>query len=212
MAGRKPYTWSRKPTAARRTYRAAADNMKARAAARARQATAKLRGHKEFCRTCGKTFRTPRQLAAHTREHARERAQAQGSARTKNTGRAKVPTRGDQFTDLSTGKKFRNQMEFNDHARQQAERQERAEKRQQERTRRTQAANGRATRNGQPKGTPKTRTDRTRGKTSAERKAEWHAHRMQHAAGRVTRDGARVPHEPSPRVVRPRVRVEPKVH
>jgi len=195
---RKPYTWSRKPTRTRRAMENTADRLRARARERARQAAAKLRGHKEYCRACGKTFRTQGRLAAHTREHAREREQARDKTRTKG------PAPG-RHSCAGCGKTFRNDLEFADHARQHAEREDRARARAQRTGTREKARIDRAARGGRPRGTPKQRG------TRAEEKARWHAHRMQHAAGRVDRDGNRIPHEPSPRVVRPRERAEPRV-
>ena len=127
---------------------------------------------------------------------------------------AKVPYKGrEQFH--SGGKRYRNRLEFNDAERQRAEKEDATRKRAAERDRRTQAANARNGRGGQPNGTPKTRTGRTGGRadgrTSAERKAEWKAQRMQHAAGRMDRSGKRLPHTPSPRKVRPRTPVPPRV-
>ena len=210
---RKPYTWARKPTVARRAYRATADRAKDRAAEASRKLAAKLRGHKVRCPHCGRTFRGPKQRDMHVcrrRDQRTPRPPRNGGRQTS----AKVPFKGrEQFH--SGGKRYRNRLEFNDAERQRAEKEDATRKRAAERDRRTQAANARNGRGGQPNGTPKTRTGRTGGRadgrTSAERKAEWKAQRMQHAAGRMDRSGKRLPHTPSPRKVRPRTPVPPRV-
>ena len=212
VMARKPYTWARKPTVARRAYRATADRAKDRAADASRKLAAKLRGHKVRCPHCGRTFRGPKQRDMHVC-----RRRDQRTPRPPRNGRqtpAKVPFKGrEQFH--SGGKRYRNRLEFNDAERQRAEKEDATRKRAAERDRRTQAANARNGRGGQPNGTPKTRTGRTGGRadgrTSAERKAEWKAQRMQHAAGRMDRAGNRLPHTPSPRKVRPRTPVPPRV-
>ena len=175
----KPYTWSRKPTAARRACRAAAENLKARA----RQAAAKLRGHQEVCRTCGKTVRTKYHLAEHIR---RTHGRTQDTTRTKAKA-APVPFKGREvFTD-GNGKRYRNRLQFNDHARQQAERAQRAEDRRQEQARRTAATQARTARLGRPAAPPK---DRMQDK----------ARRTLQANGRLDANGKRIPHTPHPKV------------
>jgi hypothetical protein len=191
----------------KRTRDALKDSARDRAELARRRLAMKLKGHKHSCR-CGKTFYTQTGRDACANRHERE-ARARTKART-GPARTKNPVRPGHHSCAGCGKRFRNDLQLNDHARQHAEREDRARKRQTEQGRRTQAVNARAKRGGRPNGAPKNRGQRD-GRTRDERRAEWHAHRMQHAAGRVDRDGNRVPHQPSPRKVQPRARVAPNV-
>jgi hypothetical protein len=205
---------SRRDPFLKRTKAALADSARDRAELARRRIAMKLKGKKHMCRECGKTFYTQTGRDACGVRHERE-----ARTRPRNTGRARTAPKVKVKTGYgkhtcgcgSRGCKgtYRNRLEFNDHARQNAERAERAEQRRTEQGRRTREVNARQKRGGRPKGAPKNRQrdDRTR----EERRAEWHSHRMQHAAGRVDRAGNRVPHQPSPRKVQPRQRVAPKV-
>ena len=124
LMARKPYTWSRKPTPARRTYRAVKDSARDRATIAKRRALAKLKGHKHSCPDCGKSSRTDFGRDTHKLKHQREKdAKARTQGKGRNTGRAKPvgsafgkpvkrPTRG-KHVDLSTGKRFRNHLDLN---------------------------------------------------------------------------------------------------
>ena len=210
---RKPYTWARKPTRTRRTARALKDSARDRAEILRRRAVMKLKGHKHICRECGKTTRTDNGRDAHRLHHQRERQQT----RTKGGKQAapRVPFKGrEQF--WVGGKRYRNLLDWKDAERQRVEREDDTKRRAAERARRAKAVNDRNTRGGKPNGAPKTRTPRARdGRTAEQRKAEWKAHRMQHAAGRMDRAGNRLPNTgPSPRVARvvqPKTPRAPKV-
>ena len=173
---------------------------------------------------CGKGTRSDFGRDAHALRHQREK-DAKTRTKGRNTSRAKPvgsafgkpakATRG-KHVDLSTGKRFRNHLELNSHARRLAETEDRAkeriargEARTQERARRTKATTDRKARGGRPQGTPKKRN--TTKLRTPEARARFHAHMAQHAAGRMDRDGNRLPHEPSPAKVRPRTRTAPKV-
>ena len=214
--GRKPYSWSRKPTFVRRTIRALADSARDRAAIARRKALMRLKGHKYACK-CGRTFRAEGGRDVCAVRHQREKTRARGNGRAKapgsGFGKPAGRVRPGNYTDLSTGRTFHDRLHFNDAARQQMEREDRAaartaraETREQERTRRAEATKARAARNGRPAGAPKKRTTKLR--TGRDR-AEWHAQRTQMAAGRMDRDGNRTGHEPSPPKVRPRTPREP---
>ena len=190
----------------KRTASALKDSARDRAELARRKIATKLTGRKHTCR-CGKTFYTQTGRDACVLRHQRE-ARTKASTRNRTKAAPKAAARPGHHSCAGCGKRFRNDLELNDHARQHAEREDRAEARRTERGRRTDAVNERNKRGGRPKGTPKNRE--RDGRTRDERRAEWHAHRMQHAAGRVDRDGNRTPHPPSPRTVRPKVRVAPK--
>ena len=198
----------------KRTKAALKDSARTRAEVARRKIAMKLKGQKHMCRECGKASYTKTGRDAHTVRHERETRTKTSTRGRGKTAPVKVKTGyGRHICGCgSRGCKgtYRNRLEFNDHARQNAERAERAEARRTEQGRRTQAVNGRAKRGGRPNGAPKNRqrNDRTR----EERRAEWHAHRMQHAAGRMDREGRLNPNAPrSPRKVQPRQRVAPKV-
>lgn len=232
---RKPYTWSRKPTAGRRTYRTLADEAKLRAkvlADRAAQkARAKLLGHKLRCPICGKTARTPGQVATCQARHKQDRERARSRQKT-TPARPARPSRNRDTTGsgwgkpgtrrrgthscAGCGKTFTNDLDFRNHGRQHQEREDRAKRREQERARRQQATEDRTRRGGKPAGTPKTRPPKTRDPNkrttklrTPEERSKWHSQQMQMAGGRMDRAGNRLPHPPSPGKVRPRTPVDP---
>lgn len=189
----------------KRTRAALADSARDRAQILRDRALMKLKGHKHRCPRCGKTTRTDGARDRHIAAHRRE-ARAKAAAKRQPQRAPRVPFKGREVYVSGDGRRFRNLLEFNDHARLEAERHERAERRQAERGRRTKAAEARVKRGGRPAGAPKTRTTKLR---TPEDKARWHAQRMQMAAGRMDRDGKRIPHPPSPAKVRPRTPTPP---
>ena len=190
----------------KRTGAALKDSARDRAELIRRRAAMKLTGRKHTCR-CGKTFYTKTGRDACGLRHERE-ARTKASTRGRGKAAPKAAARPGHHSCAGCGKRFRNDLELNDHARQHAEREDRAGRRKTERGRRTEAVNERAKRGGRPKGTPKPRTTKLR---TPEDKARWHSQRMQMAAGRMDRAGNRTPHQPSPRKVQPKTRVAPNV-